>query len=507
MPNSKARDLASLLSGSGTGTIAPALVSDQDNTSTGYFDLPSGTTAERPVNPQTGMIRFNTTINLSEYYDGTGWKAIDAPPSITEITPTAIDSDDGTTTDITITGQFFGSGASVQAIASNGTTVDATTVVFNSQSEVVATFQNASFSNALEPYDIKVTNPSGLSASLDDQISVDANPVWNTSSGTLATISDVATGTHATVSATDPDSDSITYAVASGFSLPSGLSINASTGAISGDPTNVNSDTQTTFKIDASTPNGTTLSPSFNINVLSTRDGTSVARAFTLVQNADPYVVNGNFYYVHTSSGGTDYVPFYVFNGYAYALVGCRYQSGSKQTSVNTDGQMGTIGNAQTFHLGTTKIRHVIAQTGLIMVPQQASGALQTQNSQANLFRSSSSDKRIDSNIFTYHNAGEGSNGTSVRGIDLSTYNPNNYPTNNWYDLDDNSHEGGNQILSYFGGGGSIGNGGVEPLGLRWSNNNGAGYQDGSGTAGNDVTGGARNLSDSTTISLFLLAR
>jgi hypothetical protein len=43
-------------------------VSDQANTSTGYFDLPSGTTAQRPVTPQNGMVRMNTTLNCPEWY-------------------------------------------------------------------------------------------------------------------------------------------------------------------------------------------------------------------------------------------------------------------------------------------------------------------------------------------------------------------------------------------------------------------------------------------------------
>jgi len=41
---------------------------DQDSTSTGYFSLPSGTTAQRPVTPSNGDIRFNTTLGEPEYY-------------------------------------------------------------------------------------------------------------------------------------------------------------------------------------------------------------------------------------------------------------------------------------------------------------------------------------------------------------------------------------------------------------------------------------------------------
>jgi len=45
--------------------------------STGYFDLPSGTTAQRPGSPAVGMIRFNTDLNQVEGYHTTfGWVAL-----------------------------------------------------------------------------------------------------------------------------------------------------------------------------------------------------------------------------------------------------------------------------------------------------------------------------------------------------------------------------------------------------------------------------------------------
>lgn len=53
----------------GTISATPTAVSDQLNTSTGYFDLPSGTTAQRPGSPAAGMIRHNTTTGYIEYYD------------------------------------------------------------------------------------------------------------------------------------------------------------------------------------------------------------------------------------------------------------------------------------------------------------------------------------------------------------------------------------------------------------------------------------------------------
>jgi len=61
-----------------SGVLTPAAVSDQSNTSTGYFDLPAGTTAQRPVSPNSGMARFNTDTNKAEYYNGTIWMDFNA---------------------------------------------------------------------------------------------------------------------------------------------------------------------------------------------------------------------------------------------------------------------------------------------------------------------------------------------------------------------------------------------------------------------------------------------
>jgi hypothetical protein len=49
--------------------ITPTAVSDQSNISTGYFDLPSGTTVQRPASPSNGMIRKNNTTSKLEFYD------------------------------------------------------------------------------------------------------------------------------------------------------------------------------------------------------------------------------------------------------------------------------------------------------------------------------------------------------------------------------------------------------------------------------------------------------
>ena len=42
-------------------------------TATGAWTIPTGTTAQRPATPVTGMIRFNTTTGLLEVYNGSSW--------------------------------------------------------------------------------------------------------------------------------------------------------------------------------------------------------------------------------------------------------------------------------------------------------------------------------------------------------------------------------------------------------------------------------------------------
>jgi len=43
------------------------------NDTTGAVQLPSGTTAQRPGSPSNGEMRYNTTDNKVEYYDGASW--------------------------------------------------------------------------------------------------------------------------------------------------------------------------------------------------------------------------------------------------------------------------------------------------------------------------------------------------------------------------------------------------------------------------------------------------
>ena len=58
--------------------LTPTNVSDKSNTSTGYFSLPKGTTAQRPGSVDAGDTRFNTTASSIEVFTGSAWALVGA---------------------------------------------------------------------------------------------------------------------------------------------------------------------------------------------------------------------------------------------------------------------------------------------------------------------------------------------------------------------------------------------------------------------------------------------
>ena len=55
------------------GYVTPADVSDKVNTSTGYFQVPVGTSLQRPVSPAEGLIRYNSGLDIYEGYINSDW--------------------------------------------------------------------------------------------------------------------------------------------------------------------------------------------------------------------------------------------------------------------------------------------------------------------------------------------------------------------------------------------------------------------------------------------------
>jgi len=231
---------------------------------TGYLNLPSGTTAQRPDPPTLGAVRYNTSTGYAEVYTANGWATIGIPPPvITSVSPTTYTGVSGST--FTINGSNFTSDVLVSFITNSGTTYAAATTTYVSSVLLTATTAQT-FTVANEPLDVRVVQSSG-SYTLTDAIDCGGVPSWNTASGSLGLIYD-SSRQYATftVSATDPEGTSVSYSLASG-SLPTNMSLNSSTGVISGTTSTVVSDTTYSFTVRASDTAGNYTDRNFSIQV------------------------------------------------------------------------------------------------------------------------------------------------------------------------------------------------------------------------------------------------
>jgi hypothetical protein len=214
--------------------------------------VPNGTTAERDTSTVVGTLRYNTDLGLIEQYNAIGWQSVDAPPTIANISGTI---NENTNSTITISGSNFKTGAivSIEGPAVSGAIRPLSTTFVATTTLTAAT--NAAAVNYVggATFDIKVTNPSGLSGSLAPAGVIDRDPVWSTAAGTYS-VFDGSRGTPLTFAAADPDGGTITFSVVSG-SLPTGATLASSTGVISGFSA-VASDTSSTFTLRATSSIG-----------------------------------------------------------------------------------------------------------------------------------------------------------------------------------------------------------------------------------------------------------
>ena len=319
----KARDFADIAGAVSNGKIASSdvNVSFENITDTGTEGtrIASGTTGQR--GSTEGQIRYNTTTDSLEVRNNSTFLALESALSISSVSPIGITPADNTGggNNITLTGTGFVSGATVKFIGNDGTEFNASSVSFTNTTTVVATAPELTASK--EPFDVKITNPSGNSAQIDNQIQINTSPVWQTAAGTLATINDNATGTHATISATDADGETVTYAESTSVLSGAGLSLNANSGAISGDPTNVDTNTTYTFSVNA-TDGTDTVNRTFNIVVNKINDGATSARAAASAQAIrDLGITTAGVYYITNDSSNIPvWCDFVGSDGYMLAM-------------------------------------------------------------------------------------------------------------------------------------------------------------------------------------------
>jgi len=249
-------------------------------TGTTGIKLPEGTTAQRV--DEAGQLRFNSTTNLAEYYDGTDWKSIDAPPTITgftvdgggSVTSYTMDNEASGDASIVINGSNFDTTSATVVFEpeSGGSNVAVQTITRTNSSSFTVTVTRADFLESGSPYAIKLTNGSGLAATLASAITADdAAPAFSTAADTnIGTVQNGDTSTQfdanlTTVAATDTDTaQTVVHSISAG-SLPNGMSIESDgtfTGTCSSLPS---SSTEYTFTVQA-VSGGTTVTRQYKIN-------------------------------------------------------------------------------------------------------------------------------------------------------------------------------------------------------------------------------------------------
>jgi len=282
----KARSIANLLStanGKIAGTNLDVSFENISDTGTEGTKVASGTTAQR--GSTTGQWRYNSTTNFFEGRNNNGdFQSLEPSPTVTSVDVTEVDSQAGGNQTIVVSGTNFSSGGTIAFVGSSAE-FNATTTTFNNVTQVTAVAPKASFLNAQEPYKVKFTSATGLSeTSVTGLINVDTSPTWTTNAGSLGSIVQTATGNHFTVSASDTDGDTIAYSLQSG-SL-AGLSLNSSTGVISGDPTDVSNDTTNNFTLRA-TANTKTVDRAFSY-ITTAINGTTKAKSVAVTVSQNP---------------------------------------------------------------------------------------------------------------------------------------------------------------------------------------------------------------------------
>ena len=267
---------------------------DAATTSTGYFDLPSGTDAQRPGSPATGMLRYNSDQTQLEHYADGGWIGFaGSTPIITSISPT---TSIAAGTVITVVGINFQVGTTVKLIGTDSSQYNAQSVTFVSSTNIQ--FSTPELPVEFEPYDVQLTLPNGGVAISTDIIDAGGVPAWTTAAGNLGTIPDDLVGNHFTLAATDPDSQIVTFSMDTANTTiltNAGFGLDGTTGVISGNPTDVGSPTTYNFDVIATDSTGVnSTTRSFSITVIQPYFSSASGGTITT------YTDSGTNYKVHT---------------------------------------------------------------------------------------------------------------------------------------------------------------------------------------------------------------
>jgi len=178
-------------------------------------------------------------------------------PTITSISPSTIDN---TQTQIVITGTNFEITPNVELISTTGAITLADTVTRNSSTQLTI---NATLATD-GTYFVRIENPNGLAVrSSTALLTVSDAPTWTTASGSLGS---VALGGSISFTVLATSDSAVTYSYTG--SLPTGASLNASTGAITGtESSSITQETIYNFTVTATDAESQTASRAFSITI------------------------------------------------------------------------------------------------------------------------------------------------------------------------------------------------------------------------------------------------
>ena len=201
------------------------------------------------------LANSSITINGSAVSLGGSVTVGETKPTIGSINPSVITND---ATNVTITGTNFVSVPTVEAISSTGAITRANTVSFTSGTTIVANFTLPTDGT----YFIRVENNDGNAVrSGSALLTVSDAPAWTTAAGSLG---ENAAGS--SISYTVAATGATSFSKTSG-TFPGGVSLNSSTGVISGTESGATSETTYSFTIRATDAEGQTADRAFSITI------------------------------------------------------------------------------------------------------------------------------------------------------------------------------------------------------------------------------------------------
>ena len=232
----KARDLANFVSGT--------------NSSIGTTQIDDDAVTNAKIANESITIN-GSAVNLGGSVTIQG----ETRPTFSSVTPSVIEN---TQTSVTIAGTNFVTVPLVTAInATTGALIVADEVSFTSSTAIVAKFTISVDGT----YKLYIENPDGNAVQSGAVLTVSDAPAWTTAAGSLGS-----NAAGSSVSYTVAATNATSFALQSG-SLPGGVSLNTSTGAITGTESGATSETTYSFTIRATDAQGQTADRAFSITI------------------------------------------------------------------------------------------------------------------------------------------------------------------------------------------------------------------------------------------------